>query len=80
MNDLGLKYSSIEGLGGDHPSWNDRLSRSTRAAVSCQIVSAFDNGIALLFVERTRWRKIASSGSSGLSRMLRGVVNLVTPA
>jgi tetratricopeptide (TPR) repeat protein len=53
MNDMGLKYSSLEGLGSDHPSWNDRLSRIDKSRSKLwKAMSAFENGVALLFVEQ----------------------------
>lgn len=53
MNDLGLKYSSLEGLGLDHPSWNDRLAKIDKSRARLwKTMSAFDNGVELLFVEQ----------------------------
>jgi len=52
MNELGLKYSSLEGLGTDHPSWNDRLGRIDKSRSRLwKSMSAFDNGVQLLFIE-----------------------------
>jgi tetratricopeptide (TPR) repeat protein len=53
MNDLGLKYSSLEGLGADHPSWNDRLAKIDKSHDKLwKSMAAFDNGITFLFIEQ----------------------------
>ncbi len=53
MNDLGLKYSSLEGLGTDHPSWNDRLARIDKSRDKLwKSMSAFDNGVTFLLIEQ----------------------------
>jgi predicted Zn-dependent protease len=53
MKQLGLTYSSFEGLGVDHPSWNDRLSVLDKEQTGLwQAMSAFQNGTFFLFVEQ----------------------------
>src|SRR4051812_36587554 len=44
MQALGLEYSSFEGLGVDHPSWNDRLAKMDKdKAHLWKAMSAFKN-------------------------------------
>lgn len=48
-----LPYSSFEGLGVDHPSWNDRLSFIDKEQSKLwRAMSAFDNGNVFLMVEQ----------------------------
>lgn len=53
MKDLGLNYSSFEGLGADHPSWNDRLSLMDKEQSALwKSMSAFQNGLFFLLFEQ----------------------------
>jgi hypothetical protein len=53
MQDLGLEYSSFEGLGSDHPSWNDRMARVDKEqARYWKAMGAFSNGVWLLTAEQ----------------------------
>jgi len=53
MMELGLEYSSFEGLGTDHPSWKDRLTLLDEEQASLWgAMSAFDNGTVFLLVEQ----------------------------
>jgi hypothetical protein len=53
MIDLGLDYSSFEGLGGDHPSWTDRLVLLDREqATIWKAMSAFHDGVYFLVSEQ----------------------------
>jgi tetratricopeptide (TPR) repeat protein len=53
MIELGLEYSSFEGLGVDHPSWKDRLVLLDEEQASLWgAMSAFDNGTIFLLVEQ----------------------------
>jgi predicted Zn-dependent protease len=50
---LGLSYSSFEGLGTDHPSWNDRLALLDREQAGLwRAMSAFENGTFFLLFEQ----------------------------
>jgi tetratricopeptide (TPR) repeat protein len=52
MIDLGLSYSSFEGLENDHPSWYDRISQLDKEQASIwKSMSAFDNGTYFLLVQ-----------------------------
>jgi tetratricopeptide (TPR) repeat protein len=53
MKDLGLNYSSFEGLGVDHPSWNDRLVLLDKDQPTLwKAMSAFENGTFFLLFEQ----------------------------
>jgi hypothetical protein len=53
MKDLGLNYSSFEGIGVDHPSWNDRLSLLDKEQPTLwKAMSAFQNGTFFLLFEQ----------------------------
>ena len=53
MKELGLNYSSFEGLGVDHPSWNDRLMLMDKdQATLWKSMSAFQNGTFFLLFEQ----------------------------
>jgi predicted Zn-dependent protease len=53
MKELGLNYSSFEGLGVDHPSWNDRLTLMDKdQAMLWKSMSAFQNGTFFLLFEQ----------------------------
>lgn len=53
MRELGLDYSSFEGLGTDHPSWDDRLRRIDRDQAGVwKSMSAFRNGVVFLATEQ----------------------------
>jgi hypothetical protein len=53
MQALGLEYSSFEGLGADHPSWNDRLAKLDREKAHLwKVMAAFDNGVVFLATEQ----------------------------
>lgn len=53
MMDLGLTYSSFEGLGVGHPSWKDRLTFMDKEQASLwKAMSAFDNGTYFLLYEQ----------------------------
>jgi tetratricopeptide (TPR) repeat protein len=53
MRDLGLTYSSFEGLGVSHPSWNDRLTLLDQdQARLWKAMSAFQNGVFFLLFEQ----------------------------
>lgn len=50
--DLGLNYSSFEGLGYDHPSWVDRVTLLDKdQAKLWRAMSSFDNGVYFLLVQ-----------------------------
>jgi Peptidase family M48 len=50
--DLGLNYSSFEGLGYDHPSWVDRIAILDKDQASLwRSMSSFDNGVYFLLVQ-----------------------------
>jgi tetratricopeptide (TPR) repeat protein len=52
MIDLGLNYSSFEGLGANHPSWLDRIALLDKEQSSLwRSMSAFDNGVYFLLVQ-----------------------------
>src|SRR5262249_4904620 len=53
MKRLGLTYSSFEGLGADHPSWNDRLTAMDRdQATLWRAMAAFEDGVFFLCGEQ----------------------------
>ena len=53
MTELGLDYSSFEGLGVDHPSWKDRLTFLDKEQASLwKAMSAFENGVVFLLLEQ----------------------------
>ena len=52
MIDLGLNYSSFEGLAADHPSWLDRIALLDKDQAGLwRSMSAFDNGVYFLLVQ-----------------------------
>jgi tetratricopeptide (TPR) repeat protein len=52
MMDLGLNYSSFEGLSADHPSWFDRIALLDRDQAGLwRSMSSFDNGVYFLLVQ-----------------------------
>jgi len=52
MIELGLNYSSFEGLGADHPSWFDRIALLDKDQASLwHSMSTFDNGVYFLLVQ-----------------------------
>lgn len=52
MQDLKLDYSSFEGLGVGHPSWNDRASKADKdKAHLWKAMAAFQNGVLFLATE-----------------------------
>lgn len=52
MLEIGLNYSSFEGLSADHPSWLDRIALLDKnQAVLWRSMSAFDNGVYFLLVQ-----------------------------
>jgi len=52
MIDLGLNYSSFEGLAADHPSWFDRIALLDKDQAGLwRSMSAFDNGVYFLLVQ-----------------------------
>ncbi|HWZ44768.1 MAG TPA: M48 family metalloprotease, partial [Candidatus Saccharimonadales bacterium] len=52
MIDLGLNYSSFEGLAADHPSWFDRIARLDKEQAGLwRSMSSFDNGVYFLLVQ-----------------------------
>ncbi len=52
MLDLGLNYSSFEGLGYDHPSWLDRIALLDEdQARLWRSMSSFNNGVYFLLVQ-----------------------------
>jgi tetratricopeptide (TPR) repeat protein len=52
MIDLGLNYSSFEGLAADHPSWLDRIALLDREQAGLwRAMSSFDNGVYFLLVQ-----------------------------
>jgi len=52
MIDLGLNYSSFEGLSADHPSWYDRISQLDKEQAGLwRSMSSFDNGTYFLLVQ-----------------------------
>jgi tetratricopeptide (TPR) repeat protein len=49
---LGLDYSSFEGLGANHPSWDKRLEKADKdKAELWKSMAAFENGVAFLATE-----------------------------
>jgi tetratricopeptide (TPR) repeat protein len=53
INGLGLSYSSLEGLGSDHPSWNDRIARLDKGRERLwKSMAAFQDGVTLLETEQ----------------------------
>ncbi|MGO9601279.1 MAG: M48 family metalloprotease [Isosphaeraceae bacterium] len=53
MIDLGLEYSSIEGLGADHPSWSERMTfLSKDQATLWRTMCAFHDGTYFLLCEQ----------------------------
>lgn len=52
LKNEGLGYSSFEGLGSDHPSWDDRLAKSDKdKAHLWKVMAAFENGVTFLGIE-----------------------------
>jgi hypothetical protein len=52
MIDLGLGYSSFEGLSADHPSWFDRIALLDKEqTVLWRAMSSFDDGVYFLIVQ-----------------------------
>jgi tetratricopeptide (TPR) repeat protein len=52
MIDLGLNYSSFEGLSADHPSWFDRIALLDKDQAGLwRSMSSFDNGVYFLLVQ-----------------------------
>jgi len=52
MIDLGLNYSSFEGLAANHPSWLDRIALLDKDQAGLwRSMSAFDNGVYFLLVQ-----------------------------
>lgn len=52
MIDLGLNYSSFEGLAADHPSWFDRMALLDKEQAGLwRAMSSFDNGVYFLLVQ-----------------------------
>lgn len=52
MIDLGLNYSSFEGLAADHPSWFDRIALLDKEQAGLwRAMSSFDNGVYFLLVQ-----------------------------
>ena len=52
MIDLGLNYSSFEGLSSDHPSWYDRIAQLDKNQAGLwRSLSAFENGTYFLMVQ-----------------------------
>lgn len=52
MQDQRLDYSSFEGLGKDHPSWNDRAAKADKdKAELWKAAAAFHNGVLFLATE-----------------------------
>jgi hypothetical protein len=52
MIDLGLNYSSFEGLSADHPSWLDRIALLDKEQAGLwRSMSSFDNGAYFLLVQ-----------------------------
>ncbi len=52
MIDLGLNYSSFEGLSSDHPSWYDRIAQLDQNQASLwRSLSAFENGTFFLIAQ-----------------------------
>ncbi|MBZ5521327.1 MAG: M48 family metalloprotease [Acidobacteriia bacterium] len=50
--DLGLNYSSFEGLAADHPSWFDRIAQLDKEQAGLwRSMSSFDNGVYFLLVQ-----------------------------
>jgi predicted Zn-dependent protease len=53
MIELGLNYSSFEGLKTDHPSWRDRVAFFAKEQAELwKAMSAFDNGVVFLVLEQ----------------------------
>ena len=53
LKEMGLEYSSFEGLGKDHPSWDDRLALiDMEQAKVWKAMSAFRNGAVFLTTEQ----------------------------
>jgi len=56
MQDMGIEYSSFEGLGTDHPSWNDRLKKiDTDKSTLWKASSAFTNAAYFLATEQYKF-------------------------
>lgn len=52
MIDMGLNYSSFEGLAADHPSWLDRIALLDKEQAGLwRAMSSFDNGVYFLLVQ-----------------------------
>lgn len=52
MMDLGLNYSSFEGLSADHPSWFDRIAQLDKEQAGLwRSMSSFDNGVYFLLAQ-----------------------------
>jgi tetratricopeptide (TPR) repeat protein len=52
LKELGYDYSSFEGLGKDHPSWDDRLAKADKDKADLwKAMAAFNNGVVFLTVE-----------------------------
>jgi tetratricopeptide (TPR) repeat protein len=52
LRELGYDYSSFEGLGKDHPSWDDRLAKADKdKAELWKAMAAFNNGVVFLTTE-----------------------------
>ena len=52
MIDLGLNYSSFEGLSSDHPSWYDRIAQLDKEQASIwRSLGSFQNGTYFLVVQ-----------------------------
>lgn len=52
MIDMGLNYSSFEGLAADHPSWLDRIALLDKEQAELwRAMSSFDNGVYFLLVQ-----------------------------
>jgi tetratricopeptide (TPR) repeat protein len=53
MKALGLTYSSFEGLGADHPAWNDRLAAMDKEQAGLwRAMAAFEDGVVFLCFEQ----------------------------
>jgi tetratricopeptide (TPR) repeat protein len=52
LKEAGMGYSSFEGLGADHPSWDDRLAKADAdKAHLWKVMAAFENGVTFLTTE-----------------------------
>src|SRR5258708_34177579 len=50
--ELGLNYSSFEGLSADHPSWLDRIAQLDKEQAGLwRSMRSFDNGVYFLLVQ-----------------------------